>query len=80
MTNTELGDNLIALGTLLKDDNATIQQVTAASLKCGLIFHFDVVPESYDDDLLVAGFIASGHTEECACRMAENDVDCECLR
>jgi hypothetical protein len=50
MTNTELGDNLIALGTLLKDDNATIQQVTAAAIKCGLIFHFDVVPESYDDD------------------------------
>jgi hypothetical protein len=50
MTNIELGDHLIALGTLLKDDNATIQQVTAAALKCGLIFHFDVVPESYDDD------------------------------
>jgi len=49
MTNTELGDNLIALGTLLKDDNATIQQVTAAALKCGLTFRFAVVPETYDD-------------------------------
>ena len=50
MTNTELGDRLIALGALLKDDNATIQQVTAAAIQCGLIFHFNVVPDSYDDD------------------------------
>jgi hypothetical protein len=60
MTNLEYGDNLIRLGNLMKDPNAKLADLVSASLDCGLIYTFGVIPDPKASIDMVCGGAVEG--------------------